>query len=161
MTEQGRAAEDRDSRPGRRRVLFATAATALAASAVGLLAAAARSLVPAVLYEAPRRFPIGRARDFASNSVTFLAEHRLFVFNTADGFFVLSAVCTHLGCTVRDDGQGGFSCPCHGSRYDRDGRVAVGPAPWPLTCFALSLSSRGELIVDTRRRVDRRLRLKV
>ncbi len=161
MTEQGSAEGGRDPDLGRRRLLFATAAIGLAARALGLLAAAARSLVPAVLYEPPRRFPIGRPQDFAPGSVTFLAEHRLFVFNADDGFFVLSAVCTHLGCTVRDDGERGFACPCHGSRYDRDGRVATGPAPWPLACYALSLSSRGELVVDTRRSADRRLRLKV
>jgi cytochrome b6-f complex iron-sulfur subunit len=83
------------------------------------------------------------------------------VLNTAEGFCVLSAVCTHLGCTVRDDGSEGFACPCHGSRYDRTGLVTTGPAPWPLPCYQLSLSRRGELIVDTRRTVDRGRRLKV
>lgn len=41
--------------------------------------------------------------------------------------------CTHLGCTFPwnpNDNQ--FQCPCHGSRYDADGRVIRGPAPLPL-----------------------------
>ncbi len=41
--------------------------------------------------------------------------------------------CTHLGCTFPwnpHDNQ--FQCPCHGSRYDREGRVVRGPAPLPL-----------------------------
>lgn len=41
--------------------------------------------------------------------------------------------CTHLGCTFPwnpNDNQ--FQCPCHGSRYDPDGRVVRGPAPLPL-----------------------------
>ncbi len=146
---------------GRRRFLFVAGAAGIAAGTLGLLAAAMRSLVPEVLYEPPRRFPIGRPRDFAPSSATYLSEHRLFVFNTSEGFFALSAVCTHLGCTVRDNGPEGFVCPCHGSRYDREGQVTNGPAPWPLPCYALSLSRRGELIVDTRRSVDRRRRLKV
>lgn len=46
----------------------------------------------------------------------------------------ISAVCTHLGCTVRPAGEG-FRCPCHGSIYDREGRNTGGPAPRPLSRF--------------------------
>lgn len=41
--------------------------------------------------------------------------------------------CTHLGCTFPwnpMDNQ--FQCPCHGSRYDPEGRVLRGPADRPL-----------------------------
>ena len=41
--------------------------------------------------------------------------------------------CTHLGCTFPWNGnENQFQCPCHGSRYDPDGRVVRGPAPLPL-----------------------------
>ncbi len=54
---------------------------------------------------------------------------------------VLEAVCTHLSCAPTfypqigvtdfdDDWQGGFFCPCHGSKFDLAGRVYSGvPAP--------------------------------
>jgi len=56
-------------------------------------------------------------------------------------YAVLVGICTHLGCvpTYRPEiappdlgpqWEGGFFCPCHGSRYDLAGRVLDGsPAP--------------------------------
>lgn len=54
---------------------------------------------------------------------------------------VLVGVCTHLGCSpgfrpehpapdIDPNWQGGFYCPCHGSKFDLSGRVFKGvPAP--------------------------------
>jgi len=130
------------------------------AGALGLLGALARAVVPDVLYEPPRRFPVGRPGDYPPASVTFVAERRLFVFNTPEGFYAISAICTHLGCNVNHEAGKGFACPCHGSRFAEDGRVSKGPAAWPLPRLALSLSRRGELVVDTRRTVAPAFRLR-
>jgi menaquinol-cytochrome c reductase iron-sulfur subunit len=43
---------------------------------------------------------------------------------------VLSAVCTHLGCSVRwVDAQNKFVCPCHGGMFAGDGKLLGGPPP--------------------------------
>lgn len=42
----------------------------------------------------------------------------------------INAVCTHLGCVVPwNAAENKFICPCHGSRYDNQGKVVRGPAP--------------------------------
>jgi len=146
--------------PSRRRFLGVAGAAAVVTAAVGLVTTALRSLVPEVLYEPVRRFPVGRPEDFPPGSVTLVAERRLFVFNTPAGFYSVSAVCTHLGCNVAHQEGKGFACPCHGSAFDEEGRVRKGPAAWPLPRYALSVSRRGELVVDTRRTVGAEFRLK-
>jgi ubiquinol-cytochrome c reductase iron-sulfur subunit len=53
-----------------------------------------------------------------------------------DKYAVMLGTCTHLGCSpnanfaVTADWDGGFVCPCHGSKFDLSGRVFKGsPAP--------------------------------
>jgi len=138
----------------RRRFLFGTGTVAIAGSVFGFMGATVRYLFPSVLYERPARFPVGPPSAYAPNSVTFLPDARLFVFNGRSGFYAISSVCTHLGCNVRHVADDGFACPCHGSRFDADGRVVSGPAPRPLSWFGLGVSPRGELIVDKRRIVE-------
>ena len=59
--------------------------------------------------------------------------------------FALKAECTHLGCLVANDPQGGFACPCHGSRYADDGSVLRGPAPQPLRLAKVEVGAGGAL----------------
>lgn len=52
-------------------------------------------------------------------------------------FIVLSAVCTHEGCTVDLPEGGVIPCRCHGARFAADsGNVLQGPARKPLRRFS-------------------------
>lgn len=63
----------------------------------------------------------------------------VYVLATASGFTAVSPICTHRGCTVDVSGER-LVCPCHGSTYDRDGRVLKGPAQRALQRFTVSRS---------------------
>ncbi len=120
---------------------FATAAAS---------AAAVRFLVPNVLYEPSWRFKVGRPEDYADGSVTFLEDERVFLIRRGNTFRCLSAVCTHLGCTVNRTADG-YHCPCHGSVFNNQGVVLGGPAPRSLTWFQVTLSKDSRLVVDKSR----------
>ena len=69
--------------------------------------------------------------DYATNDVRSIRPE----------VFVVIGICTHLGCSptyrpeiappdLGSDWEGGFFCPCHGSKFDMAGRVYSGvPAP--------------------------------
>jgi cytochrome b6-f complex iron-sulfur subunit len=54
-------------------------------------------------------------------------EARVALMREGDAVYALSLVCTHLGCTVQVTPTE-LICPCHGSTFDRQGRVLKGPA---------------------------------
>lgn len=53
---------------------------------------------------------------------------------------VLTATCTHEGCTVNGMSMANFVCPCHGSAFSTSGSVVAGPATRPLQQFAAQLA---------------------
>lgn len=68
--------------------------------------------------------PAGEARVVATG------RDRAGVYRDADGaVHAVSLRCTHLGCLLRfNSAERSWDCPCHGSRFDVDGKVLEGPA---------------------------------
>lgn len=64
-------------------------------------------------------------------------------------FAALSPICTHLGCTVEIE-ESRLVCPCHGSNYDREGRVLRGPAEHPLARYPVELTADDVLVIKLR-----------
>lgn len=130
-----------------------------------------------------RLFSLGDPRDFPEGVTYWGKPERCFVVRKGNAVGVMTAICTHLGCTVRwgggmeagasgdeagrgdthglhgtqheagssneEDGTAAaYWCPCHGGRYNLQGKVLSGPPPKPLAWHKVSLNSNGELLVD-------------
>lgn len=139
------------------------AAGALGIAAVGATIVTVKYLSPNVLFEPPARFRVGTPDDFPVNSVTYFQDQKVYIVRTRDGdFFAETAVCTHLGCITKWNPEANqIQCPCHGSKFARDGKVEHGPAPRPLPHFAIRLMPDGTLMVDTQEIVKESQVLKV
>lgn len=130
---------------------------------VGSAVLSASYLSPNVVKEPPTRFKIGAPANFSPGSVTLVEDQNVFIVRAKEGyFFALSATCTHLGCIANwKSDEGIIACPCHGSKFSREGDVTGGPAPRPLPRFEISLDDQGSLVVDKGMKVDETKVLKV
>jgi Rieske Fe-S protein len=98
----------------------------------------------------------GKSADFPEGTLVRLGSSPVFLGRDAGGFYALTSTCTHAGCTVATQGSGAsasLACPCHGSRFDRNGAVVAGPASAPLVHFAVEVTG-GDVIVHGGTRVD-------
>jgi len=97
---------------------------------------------------AQTEFDLGQASDYAPDSRTVLPDVPALLVRTETGFSATSLVCTHLGCTVGSTPEG-FVCPCHGSRFDSQGKVMRGPAATPLVLLKVKTTEDGKLLLFT------------
>jgi len=119
----------------------------LAVGSLGLL----RFMFPRVLFEPPTAFKAGYPSDYAVGTVDtrFVISHRVWIVREEQGFYALSAICTHLGCTPKWlANENKFKCPCHGSGFKRSGMNFEGPAPRPLDRYKIALGEDGQMLVE-------------
>ncbi len=119
----------------------------LAVSLLGFL----RFLFPRVLFEPPTAFKAGPPSEYAVGAVDtrYVLSYRVWIIREEGGFYALSAICTHLGCTARWlSAENKFKCPCHGSGFKRSGVNYEGPAPRPLERYKIDLAEDGQILVE-------------
>ena len=131
----------------RRDVLGIAAAGTFLAAAGATLLWMMRLVRPQVFPEPSRKYKIGEPESIPPGEVTVPSGKAVFVFREPEGFYAISSICTHLGCIVKME-RGEFKCPCHGSRFDMNGKVKSGAASRALDWYAMSLAPDGQLVVD-------------
>ena len=93
----------------------------------------------------PGEYDLGPVSDYPPDSRTVRLDIPAVIYNRDGKFAAYSLTCTHLGCMVEEDQQGGFTCPCHQSQFDADGSVLRGPAKEPLPELRVAVLEDGTL----------------
>src|SRR5450631_380001 len=116
-----------------------------------------RVLVPQCALRTFAIVDAGKPDQYPLGSVTQDLQSGIYVVHGPEGIYAMSAVCTHLGClTAWNPDLGIVACPCHGSKFTRDGTKIEGPAPRPLVWLRTSLSDEGDLLVDRSAPLERK-----
>jgi Rieske Fe-S protein len=94
---------------------------------------------------------VGDLKPNGSKVFRFGSRPALLLLTPEGEYHAVSAVCTHLGCTVqyRNDLHAVW-CACHNGTYGLDGRNVSGPPPRPLEKFQVNIRSN-EIIVSRQR----------
>jgi cytochrome b6-f complex iron-sulfur subunit len=136
----------------RRTFLDAVLAASGAALGAFVLYPVVRYLVPPRTPEAATRRVVAAKQDEVPPGgfkiFPFGGEPGILIRGKDGGYRALSAVCTHLGCTVqlRPDGSS-IWCACHNGFYDLDGRNVSGPPPRPLESYVVHVVG-GDVVVE-------------
>jgi len=146
-----REARDKEG-VSRRDFLGLASLWAAAVSSLVVLAGILRMTKAKVHYQESSKFKIGKPEEFPIGEVKKLDDRRVYIFAEEAGLYAITSVCTHLGCIVAST-DWGFQCPCHGSQFNRDGKVIGGPAPRNLPWLEISRHVDGNLMVDAGREV--------
>jgi cytochrome b6-f complex iron-sulfur subunit len=127
----------------------------LGIATAGTAAFAYQYLSPSVLFEPSPIINAGKPESYPVDSVTLDANSGIYLIHSQEGFFALSAICTHLGClTAWKPELGIIACPCHGSKFSVfdpkriPGQKIEGPAPKPLPWLRTWVSDEGDLMID-------------
>lgn len=98
-------------------------------------------------------FPLGKASDAIPKPTDPPVHNQLGKFwlsNVSGSLIVLYDVCVHLGCLYQwQEVTGRFECPCHGSKYQKNGTYIEGPAPRSLDRMVAQFVSGNQPIATT------------
>jgi Rieske Fe-S protein len=79
---------------------------------------------------------VGSAALVQTSSGDLLVSH-----TSQNTYAAMTAICTHQTCTINGFQNQTFVCPCHGSTFDLNGHVLMGPAPASLRQYPTQFSN--------------------
>ena len=135
----------------RRRVLKLLLGTGIGASVTSFLYTIISFILPPRSQgAAAESHEAGNPEDLKPNTgivFQFGTEPALLIRTPEGDLRAFSAVCTHLGCTVRYAPESKVIwCPCHNGMFDLHGRNIAGPPPRPLQEFKVNVRE-GKIVV--------------
>src|SRR4051794_35415925 len=90
----------------------------------------------------------GLESDYANQGVYDGFKARgFYIVRQESDLLAVSSICTHRNCKLRSEANRTFLCPCHGSKFNLDGKVTRGPATKDLPHFQTKVDDRGHLLV--------------
>jgi len=102
----------------------------------------------------------GNVSDTSEGTLTVVNGAPAILARDADGLYAMTITCTHEGCDVAP-GNAILVCPCHGSRFDSNGKVLAGPAGSPLVHFSVTLDGLGNITIHGKEQVAAAVRTPV
>jgi cytochrome b6-f complex iron-sulfur subunit len=133
------------SRPGRRGFILSLGWALLGLAFAGMTWMSGRFLAGSQPRSDPEPANFGPPDGHPIGSMTRVG--RVVLLRDDSGFWAVTAVCPHLGCQPGfDENRRIFVCPCHGSRFDPEGRLLAGPATSGLSLAVLRLDAQGALV---------------
>jgi len=93
----------------------------------------------------------GNASALAVGDVKAVPGSPVAIARDAQGIYAMTLICTHESCDMSQNGSvtsSGIACDCHGSRFDPNGAVVLGPAQSPLQHYQVTADASGNLTID-------------
>ncbi|MBL8609634.1 MAG: Rieske (2Fe-2S) protein [Myxococcales bacterium] len=100
--------------------------------------------------------PAGNVKDLAKGTVKFVSGKPVILGRDDQGVYALSSICTHDQCDMSKNGTIGtdtIQCDCHGSRFDKNGKVTKGPASSDLDHYKVEIAANGDITVQASEKV--------
>ncbi|HYS08744.1 MAG TPA: Rieske (2Fe-2S) protein [Myxococcales bacterium] len=100
----------------------------------------------------PKEIPAENASDLTAGSLVAVSAAPAAIGRDSGGIYAMTLVCTHEGCDIRTS-QGGsvtptrIHCGCHGSEYNGQGAVLLGPSTRPLNHLQVTADATGALTI--------------
>jgi Rieske Fe-S protein len=99
----------------------------------------------------PKEIAAGNVSTLAVNTLRAVPGVAAAIGRDSGGVYAMSLVCTHQGCDISANGGpvsfAVIHCGCHGSEYDNQGNVRLGPSTRPLPHLQLTKDAANELTI--------------